>query len=51
MKKTYQKPNIIVVELKTAKMLAMSYTGTTSKTSGNRARGYDEDFEDEDSWW
>lgn len=56
MKKTYQKPNILVVELRAAKMLAASTdtlgfgSGTKSGGSAN-SNGYDDDFDDEDSWW
>ena len=54
MKKTYQKPNILVVELRAAKMLAASSLemGADVNTTTNAAgRGYDDDIEDEDSWW
>lgn len=54
MKKSYQKPNMLVVELRTNQLMATSTLGFGSGTkSGNVAAGneYDEDFEDEDAWW
>ena len=53
MKKTYIAPSFIMVDLKPRQILAASpgYGGLTSDTNGNLSRGYDDDIEDEDSWW
>ena len=52
MKKTYINPTMKVVQLKPARLLAgsrLEYTGTTTKTSGNLAREFEFD-EDEEDW-
>ena len=53
MKKTYIAPSFIIVDLKPRQILAASpgYGGTTALGSGNLSREYDDDIEDEDSWW
>ena len=51
MKKTYINPTTKVVQLKPARLLAGSdpkYQGTTDRTSGNLAREFE--FDDEEDW-
>ena len=52
MKKTYIAPSFIMVDLKPRQILAAS-TRMFGKDAESAAlgRGYDDDIEDEDSWW
>lgn len=47
MKKTYQKVSMQIIEINTQALLMMSTLGTTDKTSGNLARDYDFDDDEE----
>ena len=49
MKKTYQNPQIQLVKLQTAQIIATSpgYGGSTTSTSGNLSRSFDY-YDDED---
>ena len=53
MKKTYIAPSFIMVDLKPRQILAASTVGMygTNATGEGLGREYDDDIEDEDSWW
>jgi len=47
MKKTYQKVSMQIIEINTQALLMMSTLGTTYEKSGNLARDYDFDDDEE----
>ena len=52
MKRTYIAPSFIIVDLKPRQILAASVgMFGTNATGEGMGREYDDDIEDEDSWW